>query len=169
MNALVVYESLWGNTKAVAEAIARGIGGGAVAVSTSEASHERVAQADLLVVGAPLLGFNLPSQEMRRSIESNPAHASHRPDLSHPTVRDWLETVPPRAAWYATFETRIWWSPGSSAKRIAKALESAGYRQVAPPQRFIVKGSYGPLRTGELERAQAWGEELARFADAAGA
>jgi hypothetical protein len=41
-------------------------------------------------------------------------------------------------------------------------LEALGYRPVAKAQRFVVKGKYGPLRDGELERAKAWGAELAR-------
>ncbi len=155
MKALVVYESLWGNTKAVAHAVAEGIGEGAEAVSTSEATPARVAQADLLVAGAPILGFALPTDAMRHSIESNPAHAEHPPDTSHPSVRTWLGGLPHRSARGAAFETRIWWSPGSSAKRIAKQLSSAGFQQVAPPEKFIVEGTYGPLRDGESERARA--------------
>ena len=62
----------------------------------------------------------------------------------------------------AAFETRIWWSPGSAAKTILGKLEAAGYQPAAKPQRFVVKGRYGPLRDGELERAKAWGAELAQ-------
>ena len=38
----------------------------------------------------------------------------------------------------------------------------AGYRFVDTPHRFVVKGKYGPLRDGELERARQWGSALAR-------
>jgi len=164
MQALVVYESLWGNTKAVAEAIAEGIGQGAQVVSTAEATGERLRGANLLVAGAPILGFTLPTESIRGSIESNPVHREHPPDLSHPSTRSWLATLPHGQGLAAGFETKIWWSPGSSAKRISKALGAAGYEIVSRPERFIVEGTYGPLREGEIDRARSWGAELGRAA-----
>jgi hypothetical protein len=84
------------------------------------------------------------------------------PDLSHPSMRSWLEALPKGAGRAAGFETRIWWSPGSAAKTILDRLGAAGYQPAAKAQRFVVQGKYGPLREGELERAKAWGAELAR-------
>ena len=51
MNAVVVYESLWGDTAAVAAAVAEGLGGGARAMSTAQATSEVVGAADLIVAG----------------------------------------------------------------------------------------------------------------------
>lgn len=65
MKALVVYESLWGNTAAVARAIAEGIGAEARALSTAEANAEAMTGVDLIVAGAPVLGFKLPTEKMR--------------------------------------------------------------------------------------------------------
>ena len=160
MNAVVVYESLWGNTAAIAHAIAAGIGEGAVALSTGEATPERIAGADLIVAGAPLLGFSLPTEQMREGIRKQPQGPPA--DLSNPSLRSWLETVPASSARGATFETRIWWSPGSAAKTAASALRERGYRVDSPGGRFVVTGKYGPLKDGELERAEAWGAALAR-------
>ena len=162
MNALVVYESLWGNTRAVAEAVAAGLGNGAAVASTASAATERVSQVDLLVAGAPILAFHLPTDPVRHSIESNPRDAAHHPDLSHPSMKAWLETVPAGPRFGASYETRLKRTLGSSAKSIAQSLESRGYRMLARPERFIVTGRYGPLLDGELEHARAWGEELAR-------
>ncbi|UVJ41273.1 flavodoxin domain-containing protein [Arthrobacter sp. CJ23] len=55
MHAVVVYESMYGNTRQVAEAIAQGLGasGTAKAVSVAEVAEDDVAQCDLLVVGGP--------------------------------------------------------------------------------------------------------------------
>ena len=50
---------------------------------------------------------------------------------------------------------------GKGAPAIAKELEAKGFTRLAEPTGFIVKGKYGPLRQGELERARAWGAELA--------
>ena len=163
MKAIVVYESLWGNTAAIARAIAEGIGPEARALSTSQASGEAMAGADLIVGGAPLLGFRLPTDSMRKSIGRDPKHAQRPADLSQPSLRSWLAALPKGSGRSAAFETRIKWSPGSAAGAIAKSLKRAGYQPVAKDERFLVKGTYGPLTDGEVERAKAWGAELARL------
>ena len=163
MKAIVVYESLWGNTAAIARAIAEGIGPEARALSTAEASGAAIAGADLIVAGAPVIAFRLPSDRMRKSISDDPKHAKTPPNLSHPPMRSWLAALPKGKGRAAAFETRFWWSPGGATSAITKGLERAGYRSVAKRQRFIVKGTYGPLRDGELERAREWGAELAKL------
>jgi len=159
MKAIVVYESHWGNTAAIARAIAEGIGHEARALSTAQATGEALSGVDLIVAGAPLLGFSLPTEDMLKGLGGT---GPTPPDLSHPSMRSWLETVPAGSGRAAAFETRIWWSPGSAAKTILGKLEAAGYRPAAKAERFIVKGRYGPLREGELEKAKAWGAELAQ-------
>ena len=161
MKAVVVYESLWGNTAAIARAIAEGMGPDACALSTAEATAEAVADVQLLVCGAPLLGFQLPTEEMRESIEVGNANPGSPPNLTHPSMRSWLAKLPAGYRKGAAFETRIWWSPGSAAKAIEHELHEAGYRIAAPAEKFIVKGKFGPLKPGEVERARAWGAQLA--------
>lgn len=163
MKAVVVYESLWGNTAAIARAVAQGLGPQARALSTAEATPEVTAAADLIVAGAPLLGFRLPTDSMRTSIGRDPKHAKTPPNLSAPSMRSWLSALPKGKGRSAAFETRVKWSPGSAAGAIIKALERAGYSRIAKDERFIVKGTYGPLADGEVERARAWGAELTRL------
>ena len=162
MHAIVVYESHWGNTAAIARAIAEGIGTEVRALSTAEATGEVIAGADLIVAGAPLLGFSLPTEGMLKGIAGNASKDPVAPDLSHPSMRAWLDALPRGSGRAASFETRIWWSPGSAAKAILGKLEALGYRPVAKAQRFVVQGKYGPLRDGEQERAKAWGAALAQ-------
>jgi hypothetical protein len=164
VKAIVVYESHWGNTAAVARAIAEGIGPEARTLSTADATPSDVADAVLIVAGAPLLGFRLPTDEMLRNMASTADREPVRPDVSHPSMRSWLEALPKGSARAAAFETRIWWSPGSAAKAILSSLEQLGYRPAAKAEKFIVQGRAGPLRDGELERAKAWGAMLARSA-----
>jgi hypothetical protein len=158
MKAVVVYESLWGNTRAVGQAIAEGIGPEARALSTAEASSARMADADLIVAGAPLQGFSLPGDRTRAGIKRDTDPA---PDLSIPTLRSWLEQLPDGQGRCAAFETKIRWSPGSATKTIVHELQAAGYPPIADPEHFIVTGTYGPLRDGELDRARDWGAHLA--------
>lgn len=162
MKAIVVYESHWGNTAAVARAIAEGIGPEAQALSTAEANAAAIAGAGLIVAGAPLLGFSLPTESMVRSLTANQAKDPTPPDTSHPPMRSWLDVLPSGSGRAAAFETRIWWSPGSAAKTILARLGQKGYQPAAAPQRFIVNGKYGPLKEGELARARSWGAELAQ-------
>jgi hypothetical protein len=157
MNAIVVYESLWGNTAAIARAIAEGIGPGARAFSTAEATPAETAAAGLIVAGAPVHAFTLPTVRSRRNAGRTPP-----PDLSHPPMRSWLSALPAGKAPFAAFETAFRWSPSGATSAIMQGLQRAGYRPCARSQRFIVTGSAGPLRAGEVERARAWGAELAR-------
>jgi hypothetical protein len=160
VKAVVVYESLWGNTATIARAIAEGLGEGTPALTTDEATAGIVAGADLIVAGAPLLGFALPTEQ----ILAAQGNASPKPpspaDLSHPSMRSWLAQLPAGTGRAAAFETRIWWSPGSAARTILSGLGAAGYAAVER-ERFMVTGRYGPLKDGEIERARAWGEKLA--------
>jgi hypothetical protein len=163
MEAIVVYESVWGNTAAVARAIAEGLG--AQAFPTDEVPAEALASADLIVAGAPVFGFNLPTEDVRRGIARDGGDGPP-PDLSHPSLRSWLDALPGGRGRSAAFETRIWWSPRGATGTIEKKLEKAGYPPVRKADKFVVADKTGPLREGELERAHRWGTELRAALDA---
>lgn len=167
MKAVVVYESLWGDTKQIAEAIAAGIGQDTPALSTAEADAAALSNVMLLVAGAPS-HYNKLSSEKSRATAAERADADPdlpAPDLSHPSVDEWLLTVPRGIGYAAGFDTRSagFWASGPAAK-ILKRLRAAGYRPAGRPEGFIVSGQAGPLADGELERACAWGEALAAVA-----
>jgi hypothetical protein len=165
MKAIVVYESYWGNTASVARAVAEGIGPDAKALNTDEAAGEALAGVDLVVAGSPIVAFSLPSEKMRSDMAAKPdKKAPKPPDLSHPLLRTWLEGLPQAgaAARGAAFETGFKLSPGGATGKILKMLETKGYQPVSKKERFLVKGSYGPVKEGELDRARAWGAELAK-------
>jgi flavorubredoxin len=162
MKAVVVYESLWGNTAAIARAIAEGIGPQTQALTTEATSAETVATADLVVAGGPVLGFRLAGEAMRESVAQSEANAPTPPDMSHPSLRAWLDTLPHGHGRSAAFETRIWWSPRGATGDIESRLKRAGYQPIAKAQKFVVTDKYGPLREGELERARRWGAELSQ-------
>lgn len=156
MHSIVVYESVWGNTAAVARAIAEGIGGGARAYATDEVPPEALAAANLIVAGSPVFGFGLPTEKIRSTIENG----SDGADLSHPSLRSWLEALPSGHGRSAAFETRIWWSPRGATGTIEQHLKARGYPPVAKAGKFVVRDKEGPLREGELDRAKAWGRSL---------
>jgi hypothetical protein len=162
VKAVVVFESHWGNTAAIARAIADGLGEGARALTTDEASGLAIADADLIVAGAPVMAFGLPSDKMRGSLEEEVGKAPTPPDLSHESMRSWLDRLPTGRGRSAAFDTRIWWSPGGATGPIDRGLRRAGYPPIDKGHKFIVSGTYGPLRDGELDRARRWGAELAQ-------
>lgn len=160
MNAIVVYESVWGNTAAVARAIAEGFGDSAHAYPTDEVPEEELETAELIVAGSPVFGFSLPTEAMRENILRSETDAATPPDLSHPSLRSWLEKLPAGHGRSAAFETRIWWSPRGATGAIEKRLSDRGYPPVTKAHKFVVRDKYGPLRDGELDRAREWGRGL---------
>jgi hypothetical protein len=159
VKAVVVYQSHWGNTAAVAQAIAEGIGEGALALPTGQATAEVLDGADLVVAGSPVIAFRMPNERTRTSLASE--RSPDPPDLSQPSMASWLKDLQQRSGPAAAFDTRARGPFGSAAPAIAKGLQKAGYRIVAKPTGFYVDGKYGPMRAGEIDRAREWGRELA--------
>lgn len=169
MHAIVVYESMYGNTRAVAEAIAEGLGDATV-VSAAELPAD-AAQTDLLVVGGPTHAHAMATARSRRAAveaaRGTPADASA---TSGPALRDWLaELARDGHACAAAFDTRIdkpEWLTGAASHGIAKRLRRHGY-EIIDTSSFVVDANEGPLVDGELERARRWGAELAAATPAA--
>ena len=167
MNALVVYESLYGNTRKVADAIAEGLRDPAHVdvVAVGDVSASALASADTLVVGGPTHIHGLTSTRSRKGAHDDAAKKGlPQPDLAGPPLREWFDdiqrTQQPRDA--AAFDTRIGKPKlltGSAASGIARRLRHHGYHVVAE-ESFIVDDTAGPLQEGELERARAWGRAL---------
>ena len=167
MKAVVVYESMYGNTHRVADAIGRGLAGAGevVVVPVSEAGPAVVGDADLVVVGGPTHahGMSRPSTRQAAVDQAKPDN-SVDPSASGPGVREWLDSIPPIAASAAAFDTRAGVAPplltGRASKGIAKQLHQHGFGQVAEPESFLVDKE-NSLQPGEEERAQEWGARLA--------
>jgi len=127
MKTIVVYESYWGNTAAVAWAIAEGIGPEARAMPTSEATGEALAGVGLIVAGSPIVAFALPTEKARRDMAAKPGKAPSPPDLSHPSMRSWLETLPKGAGRAAAFRRplpRCWPTCRARGPRFLKGWTS---------------------------------------------
>lgn len=169
MKAVVVHESLFGNTAAVAEAIASGLLDtyDVTVVRARDAVPDVLSAADLVVVGAPTHGHGLPSMNSRRNAVQREQLAS---DYAAPGVRELLEQLSvPKGHVAAAFDTRLGWPlvlSGAASKGIAKRLRAAGFTMAVPPESFIVAAAKGPMRDGELQRATAWGTKLAQRAPA---
>jgi len=170
MRALVVYESMFGNTHRVAECIAGGLAaaGEARVVPVAEATDEALEGIDLLVVGGPTHVHGMTSTRSREAAHDQAAlpgsGVTMDPDAEGPGLRDWFdERRLPHACAAAAFDTRMHGSPaltGRASKGIAKRLARHGARLFADPESFIVDRD-NHLADGEAERAGAWGASLA--------
>ena len=179
MDVAVVYESMFGNTREVAEAIAAGIResdpSARVTVARSgTAKLSDVGAACLLVVGGPthMLRMSSPRTRQQGLVPTRKAtgqsHRDAEPDAAGPGVREWLKALPPApfGSRAAAFDTRVGSRmAGGAARSVARQLHKHGYQLAAKAEGFIVTGSEGPLRDGELDRARNWGVALVRHAD----
>jgi flavodoxin I len=152
MKALVVYDSLYGNTEKVAQAIGRTLGPDTRVAAIGDVSVSDVAGFELVLVGSPTQGGR-QTPAMKAWLERIPAHGLDGKSVSAFDTR--------LAASEKGFALRMLMRViGYAAPRIAGALEAAGGRRVAPPEGFIVGGKEGPLGEAELERAEAWAKGL---------
>ncbi len=162
MRALLVYESMFGNTETVARAVARGLGE-SMNVVTHEVSTAppRVTDlVDLIVVGGPTHAFSMSRPATRADALDRGATRGEQ-NLG---IREWLGGLPggPHSELLAAFDTRVSRMqrlPGSAARRAVRTAHAHGYES-AGSESFYVSDTAGPLVPGELDRAAAWGRAL---------
>lgn len=174
MRALVVYESMFGNTHAVAQHIADGIeaSGETMVLSVHDTTAEQLASADLLVVGGPTHVHGMSSKTSRSSAVDMAAKDDDLvldPDAYGEGLRDWFDDLADDVGtgrFAAAFDTRVHASTlltGHASKGITKRLRSHGFDLVAEGESFFVDKS-NHLEPGEIDRATAWGQRLAEAA-----
>jgi hypothetical protein len=163
MRALVVYESMFGNTQAIAQAVAKGLDKW-FTVDLAEAGSAPTVldeEVTLLIVGGPTHAFGMSRESTRRDATTKTTAALVS---TGDGIREWLNRIGrPRSGVAATaFDTKANkpWLPGSAAKAAHKRLRSLRFRMIVAPESFFVTDMTGPLVDGELVRAQAWGEQI---------
>lgn len=164
MKALVVYESMFGNTALIARAVADGLARRmSVEVSAVEdVSGEAADYVDLIVVGGPTHAWSM-SRPRTRAAAVAKGGARGKVDYG---LREWIATVPnvSSTSQLVTFDTKLTKArhlPGSAAKSARRVARRRGFSTLHPPETFYVTGAAGPLAEGELDRARAWGRSLA--------
>lgn len=137
MKALVIFDSTFGNTKIIAETIAKELGNDAKAISVPDLNLKELTGMELLVVGSPIIGWK-PSEKMGQFLAS----------LTAGQLKGFKA---------ASFDTRVKiFIAGDAAKKISQKLKKEGAEIIVPPQVFFVKGSEGPLLDGMIEKATEW-------------
>jgi hypothetical protein len=162
MTVLVVVESSFGNTRAVAEAIREGLATHTEAqlMDIGDAPSRIPDTVDLLVVGGPTHAFGMSRPETRRDAVQRGAALT----VPETGLREWIAGLaseghhPP----VITFDTRTKhrWVPGSAAAQASAALAQQGFPSAGARKSFRVDDIPGPLLPGELERAREWGVQL---------
>ena len=153
MKIVVVYESMFGNTKAIAEAIAEGLGeaGEVTLGSVDELSPEAMGDAGLLVAGGPTHGHGMARANAHQALVKDASSAKYGPVLEgQESLRGWLERLPAGQAAAAAFDTRFdkpRWLTGSAATKIAQRLGRKDY-SVLGTESFFVQTAGGPLAAG---------------------
>ncbi len=146
MKALIIYDSVYGNTEKIARAIAGAITpfGEVKVLRVGEVNPSELGSIDLLIVGSPTQG-------------GKPT----------PAVQEFLSKIPTNALkniGVAAFDTRLSGRLvgifGYAAGKIADSLKRNGGALIASPEGFFVKGREGPLKEGELERAADWAKGI---------
>ena len=171
MRAVVVFESMFGNTRLVAERVARGLSaaGEVDVLPVGEATSEALDGVDLLVVGGPTHVHGMTTPRTRDAAHEQ----AHRPDASvtldpeaeGPGLREWFDRLTiPAGCRAAAFDTRARGPAvltGRASKGIAKRLDDHGATLVAQSESFQVDRE-NHLVAGEASRAEAWGKDLLR-------
>jgi hypothetical protein len=160
MRGFVVYESLFGNTAQVAQAVADGMKKHLEVELHNVAEEVLPEDADLLVVGGPTHAFSMSRASTREDAVKQGAKADPSTGL-----REWLDGLPEGSnTMFAAFDTRVEMVrrlPGSAAKAAAKVARKRGYQPLTRPESFYVRDTPGPLLDGEVQRAEVWGAQLA--------
>ena len=156
MKAVVIFDSYFGNTEKIAQAIGEGLGenAGVQVLRVSAVQPDDLAGADLLVVGSATRGFSA-SPGVRNYLKSLPAGRLDGVRVAA------FDTRIPKAQieknGFLNFMVKLF---GYAAEPIARQLKARGGELLAPAEGFFVEDSEGPLSEGELERAAAWGKHL---------
>ncbi|MEO8683555.1 MAG: flavodoxin domain-containing protein [Devosia sp.] len=154
MKILIVYDSVYGNTAKIAKAVAAELerDNQVTVITVGEASGRDLSRTELLVIGSPTRGFH-PTPNISEYIAGLTDVREGMTAAVFDTRLD-LETIsPPPLRWVVEVG-------GYAATRMAAGLRSHGIGMRGELGAFLVTGTEGPLKDGELERARGWGRSL---------
>lgn len=139
MNALIVFDSNYGNTAKAATILGRKLDARLMPVrSFKKTDLDRV---DLLIVGSPINGWR-PTEKIQQFLT-----ALKKDELAGVNV--------------SSFDTRVnVFFHGDAARTILGGLKKAGATIISEPKGFFVDGGEGPLSAGEEEKIEDWAASI---------
>ena len=153
MKALVVYDSVFGNTEQVAFAIKDSLGSEVEALRVGDVEHGQLQGLEYLIVGSPTRAFN-PTKAITSFLKGIPGGI-----LGGVKVAAFDTRIDPKDVNSSVLNFFVKFM-GYAAKPIGDRLQKKGGALVVPPEGFFVNDTEGPLREGELERAAAWAKQI---------
>jgi len=155
MKVLIIFDSIFGNTEKIAQAIGNRIRQTeeVEVFRVSEIKPEQLRGVDLLVCGSPTRGFR-PTPAMVDFLKTLPANSLKNVRTASFDTRLSLPDIESSAVRF------IVKTGGYAAKRISDHLKKKGAILIKPPEGFLVTSEEGPLKEGELERATEWAKSL---------
>jgi flavodoxin len=151
MKALIVYDSVFGNTEKVAQAMAEALQASALPVS--QVTTDQLRGLNLLIVGSPTRSFR-PTPAISKFLKSLSKDQLIGVQTAAFDTRIWLPTIDSAALRFLVDKG------GYAANTMAQALKKKGGTLLVPPEGFLVTGEQGPLKDGELERAATWARRI---------
>jgi flavodoxin len=153
--ALVVYDSEFGNTKKIAEAIVDGLKSRyKVTLSrVNEAETRNLDSFELVVVGSPTQAFR-PLPAVKEYLNELFSDALHGVNVAAFDTRFCQKDISNK---FLAVMVKVF---GYAAEPIGKRLVEKGGKMAAKPEGFCVKDTKGPLKDGEVERAKKWASKL---------
>jgi len=168
MQCVVIYESMYGNTHLIANAVADGVReyAAATVVPVADAEAALMDSADVLVVGGPTHAHGMSRSSTRKAAmtaaEKPGADLAVDPDAEGPGLRDWFDELGRFDKPVAAFDTRIGLPAGftgRASKGIARRLRHHGATLIVDPESFFVTKD-NHLEPHEEARAREWGAQV---------
>ncbi len=155
MKVLIIYDSFFGNTEQIAQAMGNALGSQAEVntLRVGDVKPEHLTDLDVLIVGSPTRAFS-PTPETKKLLGSIPQHGLKGVKVAAFDTRIALSDVDSRIL---PVFVKVF---GYAAKPIADRLKKKGGELIIPPEGFFAKGAEGPLKEGELERAADWAKQI---------
>lgn len=151
MKALIVYDSAFGNTEKVAQAMGAALG--CEVRRVTEVTPEQLTGLDALIVGSPTQKFQ-PLKPIKDFLKEIPAGKLNGVRVAAFDTRIALEDA---NSAILNFFVKLF---GYAAEPIGKQLTKKGGESAMPPEGFYVAGTEGPLKDSELERAAEWARQV---------
>ena len=158
MKAMVIYDSGFGNTAKIAQAISDGLSNGADNVElrqVGEVKPEQLQGLDVLIVGSPTQRCR-PTPATSSFLESIPKNALKGIGVAGFDTRFTEEKIDSMGFIVSKMLNFM----GYAAKPISDKLKKKGGELVVPPEAFYVDDTEGPLMAGEFERAAEWAGQI---------
>lgn len=156
MKIQVIYDSKFGNTKKVADAVVTALdrGNEVSVVHVDKVDTDKLQEFDILIFGAPTHAFR-PSQPMKAFLKRIPNNSLSGVKAAVFDTRATEKSI--NEKWLLKFMVRLF---GYAAKPLSKTVKKKGAEIVGEPVGFCVADTKGPLIESELERAKEWANSL---------